>query len=114
MKKITARFAAIVLSTGMAGCAEVSDVLNSTMSAMQNVPVNLVQNGSFEQPVVPVGKYQLFNTGQSFPGWQVVGANGNVVGGGYGTTSSVEVLVDGNTPGAQNWRGAWPRCRLPR
>jgi hypothetical protein len=39
---------------------------------------NLIQNGSFEQPVVQTGSYQLYGTGQSFPGWQVVGAKGNV------------------------------------
>ena len=38
----------------------------------------LVQNGSFEQPVVPDATYQLFNTGDSFKGWTVVGDPGNV------------------------------------
>jgi hypothetical protein len=39
---------------------------------------NLIKNGSFEQPVVPNGSYQLFSTGQRFPGWAVVGARGNI------------------------------------
>jgi hypothetical protein len=39
---------------------------------------NLVKNGSFEQPVVGDGSYQTFNAGDSFPGWTVVGAPGNV------------------------------------
>ena len=39
---------------------------------------NLVKNGSFEKPVVADGSYQLFNTGDSFTGWQVVGDAGNV------------------------------------
>ncbi len=38
----------------------------------------LVKNGSFENPVVPNGTYQLFNTGDHFPRWTVVGAAGNV------------------------------------
>jgi len=39
---------------------------------------NLIKNGSFETPVVAVGGYELFSTGDTFAGWKVVGANGNV------------------------------------
>jgi hypothetical protein len=39
---------------------------------------NLIVNGSFEKPTVPSGSYTLFNTGDSFTGWKVVGASGNV------------------------------------
>jgi hypothetical protein len=39
---------------------------------------NLIRNGSFENPVVPLGSYELFTLGQTFPGWAVVGASGNV------------------------------------
>ncbi len=39
---------------------------------------NLVKNGSFEMPVVPVGSFQDFATGQSFTGWTVAGATGRV------------------------------------
>ncbi len=39
---------------------------------------NLVKNGSFETPEVPVGSYQTFNTGDSFKGWSVVGQAGNI------------------------------------
>lgn len=39
---------------------------------------NLIKNGSFEAPVVASGSYQLFSTGQTLPGWRVVGAAGNV------------------------------------
>jgi hypothetical protein len=35
-------------------------------------------DGSFESPLVPVGAYSLFATGQSFGPWLVVGAEGNV------------------------------------
>ncbi len=38
---------------------------------------NLVKNGSFETPIVPVGSYQTFAKGQGFSGWEVVGAAGN-------------------------------------
>jgi hypothetical protein len=39
---------------------------------------NLINNGTFEAPVVPLGSFQLFSTGSSFDGWLVVGAPGNV------------------------------------
>ena len=40
---------------------------------------NLIKNGSFEKPVVPVGSFSNFDTGTAaLPGWQVVGATGNV------------------------------------
>src|SRR5690242_8925695 len=39
---------------------------------------NLIRNGSFEIPAVPDGTYQLFNTGDKFRGWIVVGAPGNL------------------------------------
>ena len=39
---------------------------------------NLAKNGSFEKPVVGDGTYQLFNTGDSFKSWTVVGDAGNV------------------------------------
>ena len=37
---------------------------------------NLIENGGFETPVVD--RYQLFKTGESFAGWKVIGAPGNV------------------------------------
>jgi hypothetical protein len=39
---------------------------------------NLIKNGSFEKPVVPIGGFQNFDTGQTFTGWRVVGAAGDV------------------------------------
>src|SRR5689334_4268646 len=39
---------------------------------------NLVNNGGFEKPVVPAGSFKNFATGQSFTGWKVVGATGEV------------------------------------
>ncbi|MBV9063189.1 MAG: DUF642 domain-containing protein [Alphaproteobacteria bacterium] len=50
-------------------------------ASLATIPANarpLVTNGSFEQPVVPDGTYQLFNTGDSFKGWTVIGDTGNV------------------------------------
>jgi hypothetical protein len=35
------------------------------------------ENGSFEKPVVPDGSYQIFNAGDKFKGWTVIGT-GNV------------------------------------
>jgi hypothetical protein len=40
--------------------------------------VNLIRNGSFESPVVPIGSYEGFSTGQTFSHWSVVGDSGNV------------------------------------
>src|SRR5437870_10662759 len=39
---------------------------------------NLLKNGGFEQPVVPVGGFEFFATGATFAHWTVVGAPGNV------------------------------------
>ena len=39
---------------------------------------NLIQNGGFEIPVIAVGSYKIFEVGESFGGWEVVGAPGNV------------------------------------
>jgi hypothetical protein len=39
---------------------------------------NLIKNGSFETPVVGAGSYEEFGTGDTFAGWKVVGATGNV------------------------------------
>jgi Protein of unknown function (DUF642) len=47
-------------------------------SGASGAAANLCQNGSFEKPVVSPGGYLVFSTGQSFGGWQVVGASGNV------------------------------------
>lgn len=56
--------------------AVVSAVVASGGTA--SAAVNLVRNGSFEKPVVPVGSFQNFATGQSFTGWTVTGATGVV------------------------------------
>lgn len=118
---------------------------------------NLLVNGDFEEPVVQAGAYTSVRTGQSFPGWEVIGMPGgrvspisgdyqqggtrfnaehgrqwldltgdssnsptgvrqsvrtdpgatyelvfyvgNVAGGAFGRTSSVELLVDGKSLG---------------
>jgi hypothetical protein len=39
---------------------------------------NLLHDGSFEKPVVPSGSFAVFSNGQTFFGWTVVGASGNV------------------------------------
>ena len=49
-----------------------------TASALTAQAANLIANGSFERPIVPAGAYTSFNTGQTFAGWTVVGATGNV------------------------------------
>lgn len=136
---------------------------------------NLLVNGSFEEPVVRPGGYQLIQTGQVFPGWEVVGERGNVApisgrytaagivfgskdgqqwldmtgvsnsptavrqsvrtlpgmhyelifhvgnvsGGGFGSVSAIEVLVDGKSLGvatndlAGGGVQQWGRYRMP-
>jgi hypothetical protein len=72
------RSAAIAsIALAVSACAELQQVADQ-LSALQPRAVELVVNGGFEQPVVPVGRYQLFASGQSFPGWDVIGARGNV------------------------------------
>jgi hypothetical protein len=61
-----------------AACAELQQAANQLAAAQPGGAVDLVANGGFEQPVVPLGRYQLFAPGQSFSGWQVIGARGNV------------------------------------
>ncbi len=46
--------------------------------AVDFTPAVLLVNGSFEAPVIPNGSFQLFGNGNSFSGWTVVGAAGNV------------------------------------
>ncbi len=69
---------------------------------------SLIVNGSFEDPVVPVGNYSTFATGSSFAGWNVIGdASGNVsvLSGTYGMLPGVML-----PPGA-SWSPAWtPEC----
>lgn len=58
---------------------------------------NLIANGSFEQPVVAAGSYVLLSKGQSFPGWKVDGAAGNVapISGSYGRSGLAFVARTG-------------------
>jgi Protein of unknown function (DUF642) len=49
-----------------------------TLSALPLLGANLIKNGGFEKPVVPIGGYFLFTNGQTFNNWTVVGAPGNV------------------------------------
>jgi hypothetical protein len=69
-----------IVSIALAGaaCAPLQQVANQLPAAQPGRAVDLVVNGGFEQPVVPPGRYQLFAEGQSFPGWDVIGARGNV------------------------------------
>jgi len=54
---------------------------------------NLIVNGSFEKPAVPVGDFTTYATGSTFTGWKVVGARGNV-----GVTSNQFVARGFNMP----------------
>lgn len=182
MRRISTLTLALAVALGallLHGCAQVQKAATQIAAVpvpaampIPAAPGNLLVNGSFEVPVVRDGAYVLVNTGQSFAGWQVIGAAGavapisgkygragitftaqhgnqwldmtglsntatgiqqavrtepgvqyelsfhvgNVVGGGFGTTSAVEVLVDGrslgvfrndgHSPRQQHWRQA--------
>ncbi len=62
----------VVLFATLAGQASASTTTTSV------APGNLIVNGSFESPSVAAATYRLWSTDQSFLGWRVVGAAGNV------------------------------------
>jgi len=76
--KMRIRSAAIAIAVAAVSCAHAQ---------------NLISNGGFEKPAVPVGGFTTFATGTGFPGWKVVGARGNV-----GVTSTQFVARGFNLP----------------
>jgi hypothetical protein len=58
--------------------APTSSPTPTTTGSAAPAPTNLIEDGGFEAPDVPVGSFTLFSLGQAFPGWKVVGAGGNV------------------------------------
>ena len=60
------------LSSTLHFLAAVGLLVNSAQGA------NLIKNGSFEKPVVVAGSYQLFSNNETFSGWKVIGATGDV------------------------------------
>lgn len=86
----------IVALAGALGCANPGQTLNDALATalaapLSGAPGNAIQNGGFEAPVVPRGRYQLFASGQAFPGWQVIGVpRGNVapISGAYGSAGT--------------------------
>jgi hypothetical protein len=50
------------------------------LSAAPAAHANILTNGSFENPVVPVGGFTLFATGAAFTGWTATGPAGTNVG----------------------------------
>jgi hypothetical protein len=73
MAKVYVCALALLATLAVAGEAAVAAQRGAAKSS-----ANLIANGGFEEPVVSVGGYSLFSPGQSFPGWRVVGAAGNV------------------------------------
>ena len=67
-------------ATGGRGAAvhPTSTVNVAPTTTAPNAPDPVVENGSFELPVVTVGGFTLFTLTTPLPGWQVVGAPGNV------------------------------------
>jgi hypothetical protein len=59
-------------------CAAVAVGMLIVGSGAASATTNLIKDGSFEKPAVPVGSFELFSLGQTFDGWKVVGARGNV------------------------------------
>jgi hypothetical protein len=59
------------------GVVLVAGVLTGS-SGTASASVSLTRDGSFEKPAVAPGGFKDFATGQSFAGWRVVGAKGDV------------------------------------
>jgi hypothetical protein len=55
----------------------------AVLSAGGAFGANLLSNGSFESPVVPVGGFANFATGQNIDGWTVVGPQTSIVSGSF-------------------------------
>ncbi|MDQ2894821.1 MAG: DUF642 domain-containing protein [Actinomycetota bacterium] len=73
------RSALAVVVIAAAGLAVASSAVASGAGSAAEKSVNLVVNGSFEQPVIPSLSYQLYTPGQRFEGWNVVGPAGSNV-----------------------------------
>jgi hypothetical protein len=86
------------LSAAAVACVSSSDALGA----------NLLTDGSFESPTVPVGGFTNFGTGATFASWSLVGPQSSIVsgsfaqnpGGIFGTTSTVDLMIDGTSDGA--------------
>ena len=61
----------------LAGFRPASDK-RTTSNSIPMLGANLIKDGSFEKPVAPSGGFLVFNTGQSFSKWTVVGASGSI------------------------------------
>ena len=61
-----------------AACAALAIGVLVASSVTASATTNLVRNGSFEVPAVAVGGGKLYSVGQTFSGWRVVGARGQV------------------------------------
>ena len=74
MRKLLFPLTAVVLgAVSLPGSAFASNARSETPATS-----NLIRNGGFEKPVVPIGSYEGFSNGQSFHHWTVTGASGNV------------------------------------
>jgi Protein of unknown function (DUF642) len=76
-KRFSLLVAAVTMFAACAGPANFSPRSVAQTSVLKPAG-NLIQNGSFEQPIVPSGSFTLFSTGQTFAHWKVVGVSGNV------------------------------------
>jgi Protein of unknown function (DUF642)/PEP-CTERM motif len=56
---------------------------------------NLLSDGSFESPTVPVGGFSNFGTGASIGGWTVVGPQASIVSGSFSQNGISFVAEDG-------------------
>jgi hypothetical protein len=85
---------AVAIAPFVAGCSgAASSMISSPARSPQSSPrsaivgqpsvqpdvVNLTKDGGFEMPVVPIGGYDTFTTGQMFSKWTVTGITGNVL-----------------------------------
>ena len=73
---MSTRFRSLAVGLGLVSAASL--VLAGAAVSKPSAAPNLIKNGGFEQPLVGAGGYTLVNAGQSWGGWKVVGAAGNV------------------------------------
>jgi len=90
MRRFTSVLLSLFVVAGLSACTARQSVepsvtgfgslarANRASDERPGVTTNLIKDGSFEKPVAASGGFIVFNTGQSFSKWTVVGASGSV------------------------------------
>jgi len=90
MRRLTSVLLSLFVAAGVSACTARQSVqpsvtgfgspatANRASDERPGVTTNLIKDGSLEKPVAPNGGFLVFNTGQTFSKWTVVGASGSV------------------------------------